>query len=290
MLDAVETGREVANHELSLEDPVQVQPPGAAVVGRGGVVPDAVGDRGHTKNGVISSSEVFEVACQHAPLPVNPEEVVGVLVLALGNSFIHSLGHEGHGDDPTGAGRGRRTGAVAPEPGLDRERGRPQQGCGAEGHAVVYTVELDCGTNRALGHGRRRGPGRQPGPEPVEDAAELRRGLERPRRQPGPAGRGIRGAEEGGRAVHRDKRQKPGNSDVFGRFPTCALHFLEDSPRAYSRSRAIERARPESCQCVSRTEYDGYVTVLESNRGLTAVRPRSHGRQTLGAIPAITGC
>ena len=62
----------------------------------------------------------------------------------------------------------------------------PSSGRRAEGHAVVEAVELDCGAYGALrqpgaaGAGVRAG---ELGPEPVEDAAELCRGLERPRRQ-----------------------------------------------------------------------------------------------------------
>ena len=75
MLDAVEAGREVPDDELRFEDTVQDRPPGGAVVGRGGVVPDTVRDRSQTKGGMVATVDgVLEIGGQHSPLASIPRK------------------------------------------------------------------------------------------------------------------------------------------------------------------------------------------------------------------------
>jgi len=93
--------------------------------------------------------------------------------------------------------------------------------------AALNPVELDGGTYRGLRRRGHRGPFGTARTESVQDAANLRRGPQGPGRKHAsiPACGRIRGAQERGGTIDHEKRQKTGNSEVFGRFPTLTLHL-----------------------------------------------------------------
>ena len=125
-----------------------------------------------------------------------------------------------------GAGRCRRTGAVAPEPGFDGERRHTQQRGRANVDAVVHPVKSERGAHGALRRGR--GPRGTAGLEPLEDTAEPGRGVERPsqRNGPIPAGGPIGGAQKGGRTIDHVSARSPAIPRYLAGLSLYALHFI----------------------------------------------------------------
>ena len=152
VLDAVGARREGADDHLRFEVAVQVQPPRRAIVGGGGVVPDAVANGGDAEGGMIGTRRVvFEVSGQNAPLAIDAEEIIRIPVVAL--SLRHPFRHERHGNDAAAASRGGGARAVAAEPCLERKRGDAERWRRPKRDAIVQPVEMQRGVG---GVGERR--------------------------------------------------------------------------------------------------------------------------------------
>src|SRR6266542_2107566 len=135
MLNAVEAWCWTpAKRECCLEVAVQIELPGGAIVAGGGVVPGVARDHGGGRHGVVlaersrSAGAFLEVGDKDAVRCADAQEVVHVDVAALGLGAAFRQKRDRVGDSAT-AGTGPGTGPLAPEPGLECERGDAEAVC-----------------------------------------------------------------------------------------------------------------------------------------------------------------
>ncbi len=145
----------LADGERAVEDAVEVEVPGRAVIGRGSVVPDvAAGSTvlpvtGWLRLGLPPLWASSKSATSLPLAGVDAEEVVDVGGGGLG--LGPALGDQRDGGDAAGAGARADTGARALEPQLKGERGAAQVARGAQRRVLVRAVELE---GRVAGAGR----------------------------------------------------------------------------------------------------------------------------------------
>jgi hypothetical protein len=151
----------LADDERRVEHAVEVQAPGRAVVAGGGVVPGPALDHRLASDRVVQPGRgarcaFLEVGHELTARRVDPEVEVHVDVRAV--LLIAALGHQwdrGHAAGPCAV---RDAGAVAVEPGLDRELGQVKCRRVAECHPVVDPVEVEGEVRRGtrVDHGDRQ--------------------------------------------------------------------------------------------------------------------------------------